>query len=124
MFENLEHGTIKRRPDEDASFGLDADDIGNETAKPLPRLGVPSVNNLAVSRPAPRKLERDDERRLIIAAQAGDDRAMRKLIDHHIAWIRYRARLRWYRSAQTIRSAPSRTMISSASLSPSSRNAS
>jgi hypothetical protein len=93
MFENLEHGTIKRRPDEDASFGLGADDI--ETAEPL---AEPSLNNLAVSRRAPRPLKREEERRLIFAAQASDDRAMRKLIDQHVAWIRYQARLRWYRT--------------------------
>ena len=98
MFENLEYGTIKRRPDEDDAFGLDADDIEKETAKPLPRLGEPSVNNLARSRSAPRPLKRAEERRLILAAQAGDDRAMRTLIDHHIPWIRYQARLRWYRT--------------------------
>ena len=98
MFENLEHGTIKRRPDDDASFGLDADDIEKETAKPLPRLGEPSINNLTVSRSAPRRLARVEEQQLIAAAQTGDDRAMRKLIDHHIAWIRYQARLRWCRT--------------------------
>ena len=98
MFENLEHGTIKQRPDPDASFGLDADDIEKETAKPLPKLGVPSVNNLALSRSAPRPLKREEERCLIRAAQDGDDRAMRKLIDHHVPWLRYQARLRWYRT--------------------------
>jgi hypothetical protein len=99
MFENLEHGTIKRRPDDDASFGLDADDIEKETAKPLTRLGEPTVNNLARSRPGQRRQPgREEERRLILAAQAGDDAAMRELIDDHIAWVRYHAGLRWYRT--------------------------
>jgi hypothetical protein len=95
MFENIDHGTIKRRADEDHAFGLDADDVEKETAKSLPILGKPSVNNLARSRSAPRPLKRAEERRLILAAQAGDDRAMRTLIDHHIPWVRYKAQLRW-----------------------------
>jgi hypothetical protein len=97
MFENLEHGNIWRRPNEDSSFGLDADD--KETAKRLPRLGQPSVNNLAESRPGQRhRPGREEERRLILAAQAGNKHAMRRLVDYHVAWIRWRARLRWYRT--------------------------
>jgi hypothetical protein len=97
MFENLGHGTIKRRPDEDASFGLDADDVEKETATPLPLLGEPSVNDLTKS-PTRRRLSPDEERHLIVAAQSGDDSAMRKLIDHHVGWIKRVAKNRWFRS--------------------------
>jgi hypothetical protein len=37
---------------------------------------------------------------LIVAAQAGDDKAMRRLIDAHVRWIKYHAGLRWDRSVR------------------------
>ena len=99
MFENLEHGNIKRRLNEDASFGLNADDIERETAEPAERAGEPSVSNLTRS-PRKRKLLREEEHSLIVAAQAGDDKAMRRLIDAHVRWIKYHAGLRWDRSVR------------------------
>jgi hypothetical protein len=97
MFKNLEHGNIRHRPDEDQAFGLNTNHI--ETAEPLPLLGEPSVNNLAKSRPGQRQRpSAEEERRLLLAAQGGDERAKCRLVEHHVAWIRWRARLRWDRS--------------------------
>jgi hypothetical protein len=70
------------------------DDDVQETAKSALPTAPPSVNDLRKS-PRKRNLAPEKERGLIVAAQAGDDKAMRKLIDHHIGWIRWQASLRW-----------------------------
>src|SRR5271155_4533084 len=69
----------------DSYFGLSQDEdeelLELIKAKPLLRSGAPpSLNDLAVSRPAPPILSADEEARLIAAAQAGDSKAARHLV--------------------------------------------
>jgi hypothetical protein len=73
----------------DSYFGLSQDEdeelLELIKAKPLLRSGAPpSLNDLAVSRPAPPILSADEEARLIAAAQAGDSKAARQLVMHHL----------------------------------------
>jgi hypothetical protein len=80
----------------DSHFGLDENEDSLESLiKPLPRLGQPSLNNLTISRPAPPILSAEQERDLVVAAQAGDRQATTKLMHHHLPWLRWQARKRW-----------------------------
>jgi DNA-directed RNA polymerase sigma subunit (sigma70/sigma32) len=42
-----------------------------------------------------RRFSHEEEGRLIAAAQAGDDKATRKLIMHHLPWVQVQARAKW-----------------------------
>jgi DNA-directed RNA polymerase sigma subunit (sigma70/sigma32) len=74
---------------------LSEEDENPEEMAELPRLGEPSLNNLAISRPALALLSADKEDSLILAAQAGDTKAARELVLAQLPWVRTVAYERW-----------------------------